>query len=670
MTLIIFILIPPVNQKHNFKLINTKLCQDNLFLFHQDLDNDGITEEYKVFYNSEGHAAFEGFYNNNKYIVELDLKGTLTYPIFIAFHDIDKNNSKDVIITTHEEDTLRLHIFNPLTKEILVDNLPLFSVKNKDDFFVYFNDCMDLNNNGQDEIIFILNAGFSLQPRKIISYEYATGTIKTSPLTGVWLGYSDIKDVNNDGKMEFLIQTYSTNNCKEPIPYSDTSSWSILFDSDLNIINKPVENPVPFSVLQNAFFKEKDGQYNLIMLIFDRTKNHAVLKKSNLDGNIIREIELPDNQEQYYLFKDKNNDAVYLFNANMGHYKIDSDFKFVENLEITGNKTPYFNQFIDINGDGIFEYASFLFLSNEIYITESLTDKPAFLQLPINKLVKHIHFSFPVTRDKKYNLYVQADTQGFYINYTKNKFYWTRYLIYLGSFAGLFILIEFVRWQQRKTIENNAERERKLVEWQLQSIRNQLDPHFTFNALNAIGSAIYQEKKEVAYDIFTMFSHLFRKSLEDGNKLTRTLKDELEFVKNYITIQKFRFQELFDFKIIVEKDVKLSKLIPKLVIQNFVENAIYHGLIPRKKGGSLNINIIQNKQNIVVTIVDNGVGRAATRDNKKSTGKGIELLQNYFDLLNKNNPEHLTYNIIDLYEGDKPAGTKVELIIPLNFKYS
>jgi hypothetical protein len=670
-TLLIFIISPPVNQRLNIKLVETQLRNQNQFYFYEDLDNDGISEEIRTFLNSEGKAAIDGYFEGKKYMNQWNFAGTFTFKDFICFYDINKSGVKDVIFTTCEKDTIRLNIFNPITEEILLYNFPLIAIRNKNDLFVYISGIHDIDGNGKDEIILTINAGYSLQPRKILSYEFTTGNLKTSPLIGGFIGVSEIKDIDNDGKSEILIQSHSTDNYKTPVPYSDNSSWSLIFDHNLNIVYTPIENPVHLSVTQNAFFQEKDGKMNIIVFFYDQTKNLALLKKSDLNGNILKEIELPEIKgERYYLFNDNYKGQVYLYNAQTGYLAIDSDFEFASNIKPTSTKTPILSHILDIDQNGKKEYISDLMGSNGIYLSESLKEEAIFLPLPVTKMRNQLFFSFPKTRDNKYNFYLQADTQGFFIKYAENQHYWIRYLIYLATFLGLFVLTELVRWQQRITLREKTKREKELVEWQLQSIRNQLDPHFTFNALNAIGSAIYKEEKEVAYDIFTKFSHLFRKSLEDGNKLTRTLKEETAFVKSYLTIQKFRFPDVFDFDVSIEETVDKSSMVPKLVIQNFVENSIYHGLIPRKTGGLLNINISKNKKNIVVIILDNGVGRAANRDNKKSTGKGMELLQNYFDLLNKNNTEHLTYNIIDLYEGDKPVGTKVELTIPINFRYN
>ena len=142
-------------------------------------------------------------------------------------------------------------------------------------------------------------------------------------------------------------------------------------------------------------------------------------------------------------------------------------------------------------------------------------------------------------------------------------------------------------------------------------------------------------------------------------------------MRSLVVIHLFELpNNVFDFDILIEETVDNSLIIPKLLIQNFVENAIYHGLIPRKKDGLLTIKINQDKKNISIIIEDNGIGREASQKHEGSTGKGIKLLKNYFDLLNKNNSEHLTFEITDLYKNEKPAGTKVELRIPINFRYT
>lgn len=667
---VVILLIIPHVKKLKVNLLETEIQHKDTFVFYQDLNYDGVSEIYRTFINQAGNAAFDGRFRDLELIDQWNFNGVFTKYHFLYFYDIDQDGSSDVILLTCHNDSILIHALNPLKKKIYLENYPLYRIRNFDDFILYFSGCYDLDGNGNTEALIVLAAGFEKQPRKIISFEFETKKLKESPFTGFPPSINDIRDIDNDNKPEILVGGNAPGNYHETVPFTDNSVWSILFDHNLGMKSYCLEFPFLYGGLLNFFFKEEDGHYTIINLAIDNIKNESWLVKTDLKGKKIIEKKLPDLVNGYYgLFNDKENSGnIYLYNRVGGYYKIDSNFDFIQRIKNKSKFFPYLYHYADIDQDGKVDYFSDADL-NGIWFSESLEQEPYFLELPLNIMTPYQFFSFPRVENKDYNYYYQIGSQGFYVKYQKNPLYRFRYFLYFGIFLISLFLVEFIRWQQKIGIQKRANRERELMEWQLQAARNQLDPHFTFNALNAIGSMIYQEKKKIAYDYFTKFSHLFRKSLEDGNKLTRGLKDELEFAENYLSIQQFRFPDIFEYEIRIQDGVDLSMEVPKLIIQNFVENAIYHGLIPRKKNGKLTVEVTTNKRELVIAVEDNGVGREASQGNKRSTGKGMKLMQDYFDLLNKNNSSKISFSVKDLSNEGIPTGTRVELNIPYSFKY-
>ncbi len=161
-------------------------------------------------------------------------------------------------------------------------------------------------------------------------------------------------------------------------------------------------------------------------------------------------------------------------------------------------------------------------------------------------------------------------------------------------------------------------------------------------------------------------SQLMRKALSDSQKLYRSIQEELDFVENYLEIQKIRFPERFIYKIIVAGNVDLTMKIPQMSIQTYVENSVKYGLEPLKKGGLLLINIVKKFGYLNIFIEDNGVGiETAEKQMIKGTGSGIKIMNEIYAIHNANNTNKIYFEINDLYkEGGK--GTRVSIKIKLS----
>jgi len=246
------------------------------------------------------------------------------------------------------------------------------------------------------------------------------------------------------------------------------------------------------------------------------------------------------------------------------------------------------------------------------------------------------------------------------------------WILFLFLAAGLLVFSGVSISNRRKQQQQQKlEAEKRMAQLQLLTLKNQIDPHFTFNAINSIASAVLKENKELAYKYFVKLSRLMRSILGSSENLICSLSDELEFVKDYLDINKFRFKDKFDYKIIVAPEVDLNLPIPKMAIQSFSENALKHGILHLDTGGLLIISIFSNNGDLKLVVEDNGIGREmAAKISETSTGKGLIILKGYFDYFNKYNQRKVNWSIIDLYDVNGLAnGTRVEVNIPAGFNY-
>lgn len=205
----------------------------------------------------------------------------------------------------------------------------------------------------------------------------------------------------------------------------------------------------------------------------------------------------------------------------------------------------------------------------------------------------------------------------------------------------------------------------QVVETEMKALKAQMNPHFLFNSMNSIKGLILKQNTRKASEYLTKFSVLLRSILANSEKRHILLVTELETLRLYIDLEALRFTREIDYQIETTPDIDIDFIsVPPLVLQPFVENAIWHGLLPKKEGkNSLRIHIEREQDFIIYTIQDNGIGRAAAAKPKTlSTHKsmGIGITRKRIELIHPEN----SIQIIDLHDKKgKATGTQVVLRI-------
>jgi len=207
-----------------------------------------------------------------------------------------------------------------------------------------------------------------------------------------------------------------------------------------------------------------------------------------------------------------------------------------------------------------------------------------------------------------------------------------------------------------------------LLDLEAKTLRAQMNPHFIFNCLNSIKALIQQEDGSKAVSYLTTFSRLLRNILQNSDKREVSLYDELETCKLYIQLEAMRFGNKFSYEFNIDEraDLKSAK-VPALIIQPFIENAIWHGIMPGPEGGMVSLNVDQVGNTIRCVIDDNGIGREQSRQNQFNgtqsghQSKGIYLTQSRLNLHSVLNSSNASVEITDKHDEEKPLGTKVTL---------
>ncbi|MGD1944710.1 MAG: tetratricopeptide repeat protein [Croceivirga sp.] len=232
---------------------------------------------------------------------------------------------------------------------------------------------------------------------------------------------------------------------------------------------------------------------------------------------------------------------------------------------------------------------------------------------------------------------------------------------------GLVATILFIMYRQYQ-----SNYEKKVMSLEQNMLRSQMNPHFLFNSLNSIKLYIINNDKKNAVHYLNKFSKLVRRILDGSTLKETTLAEELETVELYLNIENIRFSEGIHYTITVEDPINPEMVkIPSLVLQPFLENAIWHGLSAKEGEKKLWLNVSRKDDiHMLISIVDNGVGRAASekiKENRvlKRKSVGIDITKERLANFAKDYQYGFDVEIIDLFDDNgKAKGTKVVLEIP------
>ncbi|MBK8494161.1 MAG: histidine kinase [Chitinophagaceae bacterium] len=215
----------------------------------------------------------------------------------------------------------------------------------------------------------------------------------------------------------------------------------------------------------------------------------------------------------------------------------------------------------------------------------------------------------------------------------------------------------------------------KMNELEAKALRAQMNPHFIFNCLNSIKSLIQQNENEKSVTYLTTFSKLIRTLLNNADKKEISLYDEIETCKLYLQLEAMRFDTKFSYVVNVDKAIDLKSIqVPALIIQPFIENAIWHGIMPRNSTGHVSLNVIRKNGSIQVAIDDDGIGREASQQIKPNSNlahqsKGVNLTKSRLELNNLLQQRQSQLEVIDKKD-DKGLATGTTVIINIKEELS
>jgi len=676
-TVLLALSMPFLRNTHTLDIRETEYCAPDDYLYYRDLDSDGTSEMLRLYYNNAGNLSLRIGTIEGSTFNQFNFPGRLTrLGPMLDFRDINADGVSDVFVCTEKNDSLFLTIVDDImghpttTREFFLD--PVNRYNDHGDYEFIPGGLADLNLDGESEYILAVNGGYALQPRRVYAIDYLSGEVTRSPLSGAAIVSLDLFDLDGDQAPEILLNTVAPENFKSRFPYRDSVSWLMVLDSDLGFYRKPLACHAPPSWISMepylhegtpfvfVYYQYLDGQsYRTEIAIYNDTLGK------------VRSTEYPRRSlHKYHLWRIPGNTGIQSvrLSDNTGIYSVDFN---LEDADSVVNGVPFWylaEGMMDADGDGSTEF--FLYNDYEIHIFNEDLDLTARAEARREEHSKKVAISLMTGRGNHPEILMQIGRERFYMKYAVNRLHAFRWLFYLLVFASSFGMLYLLTLAQYRILQKRFERERLINRLQLQTIRNQLDPHFTFNALNAVGSLIYKGERDRAYKYLKGLSDILRMVAADPGQMSWSLEDELAFVREYLEIEKLRFREKFRYHLEAEEGLG-KRDVPKLSILGFVENAVKHGLRHKAEDRSLEVEASLTGEGMEIVITDNGIGRkaaAAMSDGEK--GQGIAMMQEYFTQFGETTGQHAGFCIEDLYNESTeqrgiriPAGTRVIITI-------
>ncbi len=671
-TLILIILLPVEFTKFKLSAKKVESTASSTLIYYAKVFPGQLNSEL-FFANYHTNANLTLYSNDGRIVETYNFPGFWDESFPFQLKDIDGDSIPEFFcLTINQNDSIFISMVDFNGTSAGVNHRFLTSVRkhngNKDHEHQLL-EILDNNGDGFPEVLACVSAGYKIQPRKVYAWDFLRDSIYSSPNSGIkinaWHGW-DFYDLDKDGVKEIFFTNSGVNNISDSTPYSDSATWLAVLGKNLGFYREPVyikgrQSVSRFKVL------EPEGMEPLILAhitdLRSRIRTRILLFDKELQIKDTVLVDDPDHQQIFItglkspLFIDNHNEKAKVFELDLSSLSL-------RLLKILPFPQGSFQVF-DLNEDKKEEFIitqRYQSSSELIIIGSDLNEKARVkiqgrIDYPPTISVKEMN------PEQKLIMY-DAGQEKYLLTYNRNPYYPLRFILPLC----LYIMITALFLIFQKIIVNTTLRRKeahdKLQTYQLQAVMNQLNPHFTFNAINSIGHAILTGHKEEAHSYFVKLSSLIRKTMYNALSPVKTLDEEIEFVKEYLEIEEYRHSGKLKWNLEVDDRVNKNVEIPKMLIQIFTENSVKHGLLHKEGTGKIEIHIHHRGDNqIGIEITDDGVGRERAAKIVQSKGKGLKIFKNYIDIYNKRFDNFISFSLEDLYPHKVNKGTKINIDI-------
>jgi hypothetical protein len=250
---------------------------------------------------------------------------------------------------------------------------------------------------------------------------------------------------------------------------------------------------------------------------------------------------------------------------------------------------------------------------------------------------------------------------------------WFRVLVLLLVIVLVYLYFRLRIHYIKREAKRRTAIEQQMAQLEMKALRAQMNPHFIFNALNSIQTFMMKSETEQALSYLSRFARLIRNVLDTSQLNIIPVSKEIKMLENYLELEKLRFADQFIYTITVDDDIDADFTdIPTMVLQPFVENAIWHGLLHKKEMGHVIIAFHRIKDRVLCVIKDDGIGRDGAAALRQQSGhmhhsRGLQITRDRLTLYNRRFNLDATFDIEDLYDDSgTPCGTRVNVWFPVS----
>lgn len=642
-------LLPPLFHKYKIIKIKEEYTSDKNRIYFDDVDQDGTSEKLHFDYHDLLQTKLI-ISRQDRVIEQYNLKYQPNgfKPIF--FGDYNHDGYRECFITTISDDSIFLNIIDPLLKKEFVVSERVVDVRYKNP---QSNDMPVINSIGlipgtehNTDFVFFIITGYSKKPRALYRYIIDQDSLIKSPESSAVITDCQINDINSDSLPEFILNINANGNCRENAPYTDMYSWLMVLDNNLDFLFPPVKLSKYPSRLLLLPLKLKDYTRLVALQDYNGTgKDYPALFLFDTKGRLLQSKPVKDivNPISWILKSEKDN-TFYFIKNRMGEVEeLDTTFSVINSFSIPPVESGEPMAVYDLNQDGKMEYIFQGEHKNSIIISQSDLSSP--VSFPLSNYQYFFNISEVNNKGEKTQIFIQCNESGCYLRFFRNPWFYVKYPFYTGIFLAVYLLILLITRIQQYRSDLLKQKGRNMADLQVKAIKNQLDPHFTLNILNAIGNLYASEKnREKADYIFGKYAKMIRQTVISSDKIIVSLSEEIDFVKNYLELERFRSKDSFDYTIETAQDVDLCLKVPRMLIHTFAENAVKYGIPDDHSKRKIRISLTHKKNYVEITIEDNGPGINSNGTSKNGTGKGLHILNELIELFYWLEKVRITYS--------------------------
>ncbi len=665
-TLILGALFFTIGQEYELEIKEKRPWEFDKNTTYLDLNYDGKTERILLSNSASGQIGIIVFTSEDMITNQFNFIGRFANRSNIYKGDYNNDGLSEIYAFTYIGDSLFLNILegynlsDPVIRRRYIEGCT--SLHGEAQYIITAPVLEDANNDGLKEFYFSISAGFTLQPRALYYYDIVNDKIKKTNPAGVAPRYSlSSYDINGDGKLEMWGINNAVGNYKTNIPYSDSSAWLMIYNHKLEYEFEPIEFKGFGTILTTSVLKTED-EIKLVVLrknetsirvnenelvIFSTTGDLLVRKRLN-EYNLGNGLQAYISDQKIFLSDIDGN--ILIFDQWLNLIKQDN-----KNLYSGAMYGPF--TIADIEEELIL----FLNLSGELNVFTVGLKKLASVNIG-DENGTYFDPVFISNKNISSGFHLRTSYFDYGIEMVRNKARNYIYVYSLLMFAAFYFLIYFIQLFQGKQEEKRRQIESRMRTLQMQAVKSQMSPHFIFNALNSISAMYIKGDVARADEFLTSFSRMIREVVDSSDKLVVTVDEEIEFVRNYLELEKVRHEERLSFEIKVPKECKSVNL-PSMSVHTFVENSIKHGFRGKDKM-HIKINVLCHSKTLNIIIQDNGAGFNSEKENTGREGKGLQMIKDIFETYYSIFDKRIDYNIVNLADeySDDSQGTKVEII--------